>query len=192
MRTLVARISAGDRFAESELVRLFSGRIRSLLRFRVANPDEAQDLFQDVILSAIENLRKGQLREPDRLPAYLATIARNVSSDWVRQKMRTRALEQDELDASQAISLAAGPEAASMDREQQLQMDLAMSELDATDRRILTLTLVESEKPGRIATLLGLDPALVRQRKCRAIQKIADLMRANPHAKAGAKGPSIQ
>ena len=61
------------------------------------------------------------------------------------------------------------------DREQAVHR--ALGELDAMARRILLMTLMDGEKPGRIAELLGMNAIVVRQRKCRAIQRVGDFIR---------------
>ncbi len=47
-----------------------------------------------------------------------------------------------------------------------------METLEAADRAILIMALVESRRPGDIAERLGLSPELVRQRKSQAVMKI--------------------
>ena len=67
--------------------------------------------------------------------------------------------------------------AAAMDplaeQEEQTLAARAISTLDPVDRSILQLTLVEGLKPGLIAQQLRLSPDVVRQRKVRAIRKVA-------------------
>ena len=50
-------------------------------------------------------------------------------------------------------------------------MRRALATLDATDRKILLLTLVEGLKPGEIGARLGLTSEIVRARKSRALKK---------------------
>jgi len=82
------RISAGDLAAESELVHLFSQRIFALLCARTRDPEASRDLLQDVLIAVLMALRKGQLREPDKLPAFVLSIARNMAQAYLRDRSR--------------------------------------------------------------------------------------------------------
>src|ERR1700677_785101 len=75
---LVAAIAAGDRESESIFAARYMPKVRTLLIVRSRNPELARDLQQDVMIEALCALRKGQLRDAERLPAFVAGIARNV------------------------------------------------------------------------------------------------------------------
>jgi RNA polymerase sigma factor (sigma-70 family) len=61
--------------------------------------------------------------------------------------------------------------------ERQAMVRDALSRLEAVDREILLRTLAGDEKPGSIAEAMGMSAELVRQRKSRAIKKVAELVR---------------
>ena len=179
--SLAARIQSGDRSAEVDLVRWFGGRILALLIARTRDPDAAQDLFQEVMLAALSSLRTGQLREPEKLAAYLQGTARNVANGYIRGRMLRR-FKDDPI----PIDLAAATEsdaAEGVEREEMVRR--ALGDLDQIDRDILTRTLVDGSKPGEIASLLGLSSEAVRQRKSRAVKKVADYIRNASQTKAG-------
>src|SRR6185295_6957445 len=78
---LVNRIARCDRAAEAELMERFAPGLMVLLRRRLRSPArraEAEDLLQETLQIALRALRAGQLRDPLRLVAYLAGIARRV------------------------------------------------------------------------------------------------------------------
>jgi RNA polymerase sigma factor (sigma-70 family) len=170
-RGLAERISSGDPAAEAELVHLFSQRILALLCARTRDPEASRDLLQDVLIAALTALRKGQLREPDKLPAFVLSIARNVAQAYIRD--RSRELHDQLLE--EEIASRAGPDLLEI-AERQALVRRALERLDQTDREILLRTLTEGEKPGVIAQALGLSPEVVRQRKSRAIKKVADFV----------------
>jgi RNA polymerase sigma factor (sigma-70 family) len=71
---LVRAAQRGDRGATERIVACYASLVWSVVRsFRLHDAD-AQDAVQNTWLSVIEHL--GALREPDRLPGWLATIAR--------------------------------------------------------------------------------------------------------------------
>ncbi|MDQ3213333.1 MAG: hypothetical protein M3Q85_11715, partial [Acidobacteriota bacterium] len=94
--TLADRIRAGDPAAEDELVRSFSQRlfVMALVRTREA----ARDLRQDVLIAALDALRKGQLRERDKLEAFVYGTARNVINNHLRARAQEPASESGALD----------------------------------------------------------------------------------------------
>jgi len=70
---LVRRIVAGDPGAEAELVRRFSRALSFLLRRLTRDATEAEDLYQETFRLVIEKVRRGELREPERLPGFVSS-----------------------------------------------------------------------------------------------------------------------
>jgi RNA polymerase sigma-70 factor (ECF subfamily) len=73
---LVALIQQGHAQAESEMVKRFARGVQIMLA-RKCNPDVAEDVAQETWRVTIEKVRNGDLRQPDRLPAFIHQIARN-------------------------------------------------------------------------------------------------------------------
>jgi RNA polymerase sigma factor (sigma-70 family) len=167
--TLAERIRARDPSAEEELVRLFSGRIALMARLRTRDAEAARDVTQDVLLAVFRALRSGQLREAERLTAFVYGIARNLINNHLRT--RNRLPPEDALDDDlAAASLPDGLE----DSERGALVRRALAVLDSTDRRILLLTLIDGLKPAEIGARLGLSSEAVRTRKSRALKKTAE------------------
>jgi RNA polymerase sigma factor (sigma-70 family) len=172
---LVAAIASGDPESESAFVKRYLPKVRTLLIVRSRNPELAQDLQQDVMIEALCALRKGQLRDAERLPAFVAGIARNVLNSHFRDQSRIPVHE--EL-PPEIVDMPREHPSDSEESEQRRQMaQRAIASLNDVDRSILQMTLVEDLKPGRIAERLGLDPDLVRQRKLRATRRVVEFMR---------------
>ncbi|HEV7517338.1 MAG TPA: hypothetical protein VGR07_13635 [Thermoanaerobaculia bacterium] len=68
---LVRRIAAGDRRAEQEMVELYGEGLAFLLRRWTRDRDAADDLYQETLRLALEKIRRGEVRDPDRLPGFL-------------------------------------------------------------------------------------------------------------------------
>ncbi|HTF94504.1 MAG TPA: sigma-70 family RNA polymerase sigma factor [Cellvibrio sp.] len=73
---LVARIRNGDRLAEQQLIEHYR-RGLSLVIHRQTTADIAKDVLQETWRVAIENIRNGALREPEKLASYLVQVGRN-------------------------------------------------------------------------------------------------------------------
>ena len=166
-RTLAEGVHSHQPSAEAELVRLFADRVMFLALARTRDPEAARDLKQDVMLVVVRALRNGQLREAERLGAFVYGIARNLINNYLRSRSRAR---EDPIDA--AFDLASTPDAVDTDRRDLVRRVLGT--LESTDRRILLLTLVEGLKPGEIAARLGLTAEVVRTRKSRALKKTTE------------------
>jgi RNA polymerase sigma factor (sigma-70 family) len=173
--SIVAAIAAGSGEAESLFVARYMPRVRTLLIVRSRNPELAQDLQQDVMIEALCALRKGQLREAGRLPAFVAGIARNLLNNHYRGQSRTPIHE--ELPPEIADFSRENPLDSEFSQQNQQIAQRAIASLDKIDRSILQMTLVDNLKPGVIAERLQLNPDVVRQRKLRATRRVMKFVR---------------
>ena len=87
---LVERIRSGDAAAEARLVEVFSRPVLMLLERHTSGRPEAEDLYQDTFRLAIDKLRRGELREPERLAGFLVALARNLAIEYYRGLARRR------------------------------------------------------------------------------------------------------
>lgn len=170
---LVGAILSGDRDAEQAFAQRFMRPVKAMLMARSRNPDVVPDLLQDVMIEVICALRRGQLREPAKLPAFVAAVARNVLNNHFRGSARQpESLElPDDLPDLSTISNKFE------DRERETRAMAAISNLEPLDKMILQMTLVDGLKPGVIAERLRLNPDVVRQRKLRATRRVIDFVR---------------
>src|SRR5947199_3158757 len=90
---LVARIQAGDRAAEAELVARFSHGLLLMLRRLVQNPALADDLHQETLSLVLEKIRRAEVREPEKLAGFIRSTARNLFIADRRKEARYRALD---------------------------------------------------------------------------------------------------
>jgi RNA polymerase sigma-70 factor, ECF subfamily len=169
---LSERIRQGDGPAEEEFVRLFTQRIFVMIVTRTRNPETARDLTQETLVAVLLALRDGQVQQTDRLAGFIYGTARNILNNHFRACSRQPQgipLDPEHLIAKSAVEIDAADRTGLVRR--------AMERLDAVDRMILHLTLVEGAKPGEIAQNLGLSSEVVRKRKSRAIKKIAETIK---------------
>ena len=165
--TLVDRIRRGEPAAEEELVRAFSNRVMFLVLARTRDREAAADLTQEILLAVVLALRNSQVREAERLAAFVYGTARNLINNYLRS--RSRQPRQDSIDAALEVPSGCDPVE---DQERVALVHRAVGALEKTDRQILMLTLGEGLKPGEIAARLGMTSEVVRTRKSRALKKI--------------------
>jgi RNA polymerase sigma factor (sigma-70 family) len=164
------RIRDGDPSAEDELVRQFSDRVRMFVSMRTRDRELAHDLGQEIMMNVLTALRRGQLRDSERLAAFVFGTARNVVNNHFRtgrderfdplppEIASTAADQADEFEAAQRQSLVLR----------------ALARVSRDDRVVLLLTLVDGLKPGEIAFQLGLTAEVVRARKSRALKRVVE------------------
>jgi RNA polymerase sigma factor (sigma-70 family) len=178
---LAQAVAQGDRDAERVFVDIYLPRLRAMLVARTRNADLAADLLQDVILEAICALRRGQLREPSKLTAFVLGIARNL----LNSHFRAAARQPDSLELPDDLpDLGAAAEKLE-DHERESAALHAIAGLEHIDRTILQMTLVDGLKPGVIAQKLLLKPEVVRQRKLRATRRLIDSVRSRSQSSPG-------
>jgi RNA polymerase sigma-70 factor (ECF subfamily) len=75
---LVRRIMTGDRRAEEEFVQRFSRGVILMLRRKGARLSDIDDLYQDTFRIALQKIRQGEVREPEKISAFVCSLVRNL------------------------------------------------------------------------------------------------------------------
>ena len=160
---LVRAAAAGDRAAFGELYVRYARLVHGILLARVP-PEEADDLVQDVFLSAMRQLRG--LRTIAAFRGWLAAIARNRAMDYFRRSRPQVPLDEN------------------MDRESQAR-DGGLDALEVLDlirrlpeayREPMILRLVEGMTGPEIARQTGLTGDSVRVNLCRGMKMLRGLL----------------
>lgn len=144
---LVERVRAGDEEAFNELYRRFAPMVHGIIVSRVGR-DNADDVLQDVFISAFRNLKS--LKDAENIGAWLAALARNRSTDLHR---KTR----PQCELSENIERSTGP-----DTLRAGEILTAIRSLPEAYRETLILRLVEGMTGPEIARQTGLTPDSVR------------------------------
>jgi RNA polymerase sigma-70 factor (ECF subfamily) len=92
---LVQRIRSSDPGAEEELVARFGEGLSFLLRRWTRDHAAAEDLYQVTFRLALEKIRAGEVRDPDRLAGYLRSLAKNLSIHHYRRGAVQEVREED-------------------------------------------------------------------------------------------------
>jgi RNA polymerase sigma-70 factor (ECF subfamily) len=97
----VQRITTGDADAEAEMVHRYKNGIAIIIGRIVHNESATEDLSQETFRIALEKIRGGDVREPERLSGFICGVARNVAIEYVRRMQR--ATNQEEIDNAEQI-----------------------------------------------------------------------------------------
>jgi RNA polymerase sigma factor (sigma-70 family) len=174
---LVSAVRRGEDCAFEELFSRYRGRIRSYASGILSDADRAEDVTQEVFISALRRLRSTE--RPIAFKPWIYQIARNACIDELR---RTRRILEVSLDQERERSdgewglLSRDPEPeVAIESKQQLE-DLrrafrAMSELH---NRILVLRELEGLSYREIGAQLGMPRPVVESTLFRARRRLAE------------------
>jgi RNA polymerase sigma-70 factor, ECF subfamily len=98
---LVSRIRAGDRQAEAELVERYSRGVMIIIRREVRDTVDVEDLHQEGFRIVLEKIRRGDVREPERLSGFVCGVARNLVIDYFRRAAR----QENNAEIEEAVSI---------------------------------------------------------------------------------------
>ena len=159
---LVRAAAGGDRAAFGQLYSKYAPMVHGILLARIPHA-EAEDLVQDVFVSALEKLRL--LRNAEAFRGWLCAIARNRAMDYFRGSRLLAPL--DEKTARQRET-GGGQEA--------IEVLEAIRSLPEAYRETLILRLVEGMTGPEIARQTGLTPESVRVNLCRGFKMLRELL----------------
>src|SRR5215467_9302968 len=160
---LIRAAAEGDRGAFGELYSRYARMVHGILLARVPAGD-AEDLVQDVFMSAMKQLRV--LRTAAAFRGWLGAIARNRAIDYFREaRHRTQLDEQTE-----RVQGTGGGNG-----EAFVILDLIRT-LPEAYRETLILRLVEGMTGPEIAARTGLTPESVRVNLCRGMKMLRELL----------------
>ena len=152
----------GDRAAFGELYVRYARMVHAILLVRVP-PGDAEDLVQDVFMSAMRQLRA--LRTASAFRGWLGAIARNRAIDYHRESRDRISLE----DAAPGDL----PPADDASQDSFLVMG-AIRALPEAYRETLIMRLVEGMTGPEIAERTGLTPESVRVNLCRGMKMLRE------------------
>jgi RNA polymerase sigma-70 factor (ECF subfamily) len=173
---LVRRILAGDRGAEDELVDRYANGVRFAIAQSARDPFALEDLYQDTFYLVLQKIRRGEVREPERLSGFILNLARNLMIDYFRRTSKKHARE-EEADTTVLRS----PEPSQLDRLlQEQQKTLARRVLASMpserDRTVLFRFYLADDDKDRICEDLGLSSTHFNQVLCRARERFKKLL----------------
>jgi RNA polymerase sigma-70 factor, ECF subfamily len=159
-RLLVLRSQTGDEGALTELILLYSPRLRYYLRKMLPrhcdnDSDQAEDLLQETWEGALRSL--GSLRDAAAFPAWIYRIARDRA--WLvlrRERLVLPLLPEAELPAT--------AEEPDFTAEDAAAVHAALAEIPAEQREVLVLRFIEGLSYEEIATITAAPLGTVRSR----------------------------
>lgn len=166
----VRRAQRGDETAFESLVQRHYRQIYRWALARTGDPDDADDVTQDVLVRLHRRLASFDARA--RFTTWLYQVTRRAAADLFRRRARrerlTRKLEHE-------TALHEGREEAADRADEKQAIDLVkvfLGELSHMQREVFDLVDLQGFKPSEVSRMLGLEPVTIRSHLFRARKAI--------------------
>lgn len=172
---------AADESWLDQLWRLYRPNVRRFLGRLVSDPNVIDELTQQTFVEAW----CARSHRPDRPLPWLYAVARNLAYDHFRDRERGQAMWRklcaDPLVDDGGIGFS------------ELNRDVATAwlMLRETDRQILQLSVIDGLSDDEIADVMRIRPGNVRQRRCRARDRLRDLLSEMDGRRISSRQPRV-
>jgi RNA polymerase sigma-70 factor, ECF subfamily len=172
---LVTAIRSGDDAAGNELYKIFEGGIRFYLCRQLGSQD-LDDRVHDTFVMVLQQIRRGDLREPERLMGFVRTITRRAVAGYIKQRVEVR-----RRDVSVEYSLpivdarTETPEQLAIAKQQRELAVTTLEGMNARYREILTRFYLHEQRAEEICAEMGLTDTQFRLCKSRAKAQFSEL-----------------
>ncbi len=173
-QNLVERIHKGEESGMEELYRLFGRGIRYYL-CRQLGHQELDDKVHDTFVIVVQAIRRGELREPERLMGFVRTVVRRQVAAYIDEAVHSR---RDELNLDLGVRVADrrnNPEQSAAFRQKVDLMLEVLRNLAERDREILTRFYLDEQSQETICREMVLTETQFRLLKSRAKARFGEI-----------------
>jgi RNA polymerase sigma-70 factor (ECF subfamily) len=156
----------GDREAFEMIIRTQSRALFAIAYAILQNREEAEDVVQDALVKAWKTRRR--IRDPEKFPAWLATIARHRAHDLLRRR-RSVLFSHETIETNEPERT----DTAAIDQ----QLHSALATLPELHRAALTLRYLEEMDYRAIENMLGVSNGALRGILGRALASMRKQLR---------------
>ena len=171
---VVEKIQRGDDAGMEELYRVFEHGIRFYF-CRQLGIQELDDKVHDTFLIVVQAIRRGDLREPERLMGFVRTVVRRQVAACIDHIIQSRRDEQELEVGGRVADGRRNPEQSAAFQEKVEFMRGILSELCPKDRDILTRFYLHEESQEQICEEMKLTDTQFRLLKSRAKARFGGL-----------------
>lgn len=168
-QALVRRFKAGDEGAFNELVRRYQGRVYGLACRMVRNPEDAEDISQEVFVKAYQALRR--FREDSAVYTWLYRIASNLCINYLRRKKLRESLSYETI-AGWLAGRGAGPDREMARGAVGTAVEEAVAKLPPRQRTVFILRQYEGLSHDEIAAALKRSVGAVKANYFHAVKRL--------------------
>jgi RNA polymerase sigma factor (sigma-70 family) len=173
---LVESIQRGERGGMEELYRVFSRGVRFYL-CRQLGPQDLDDKVHDTFVIVVQAIRKGELREPERLMGFVRTVLIRQLGLAISGLIRTRERSIQLDSARHLTAVDSSPEEHALSLQKVALMKQALKQLNDREYEMLTRFYLREQSPEQIQDEMRLTATQFNLLKSRAKAKLTDLVR---------------
>ena len=174
-KTVVEQIRAGQPPGEEDLYRTLATGARLFLQRRLGTQD-VEDLVHDLFVIVVETIRRGDLREPERLMGFVRTVLHRQMSLGISRMIHKR---ENSINLESAAVLTAAeptPEQRAVAHQKSAVMRQVLRKMKTREREVLTRFYFREESPERIRMQMGLTETQFNLLKSRAKARLTELV----------------
>jgi RNA polymerase sigma factor (sigma-70 family) len=171
---LVARIQSEDTRALEDLYRIFARGIKYQI-CRQLGPQDLEDKVHDCFLIVVQAIRRGEVREPDRLMGFVRTVVRRQIAAYIDNVIQARKQITDLETGRIVADFGRNPESSILDREEEELAYRVLKGISRRDREILIRFYLREEPQEEICRKMNLTETQFRLLKSRAKARFGEL-----------------
>lgn len=154
--------SPGEKDKIEEIYHQYKKLIKYLALTKLQNEELAEEVVHEVMLAVIDNIKKLQNRETEKIKSFIYVATRNICIDILRKELRRKVENIDDLPLH--IKGSGDPQES---LNEKIVID-CVAEMPPVYRDILELTAYYGLTSKESAKVLGISPAAARKRLERA------------------------
>lgn len=175
---LVRRSQKGDRMAFDAIITICAGRIHRMVYFRVRSAMDAEDITQEVFITAWQKI--SGLKDPEKFSSWLYRIAVNRSLDHSRKRkffdlfrfgQKSAGMNENEEELEVPDTTTPSPLERVMEGEFKSLLEGFSASLSRMEREVFTLRFMDQLGLREIAETLQKDESTVKTHLYRALAK---------------------
>lgn len=166
---VIARCLQGDRYAQSQLYKLYSKAMFNVCYRMTNNFDDAEDVLQEAFISAFKNLQS--YKGDAAFGAWLKRIVINKAINFIRKKQVEFAEMQDNIADEESAPVEYSSAMMDIDR-----IKRAMTHLPHGYRLVFSLYLIEGYDHSEIAQILGITESTSKSQFNRSKKKLKEIL----------------
>ena len=174
-RNVVDLIQRGDPAGEETLYRTLLRGARKFLQRRLGTQD-VDDRVHDVFLIVAGAIRRGDVRHPEHLMAFVRTVLYRQLNLAIGEVIRCRNSSGDLSETAQLTAAELTPEQRAIARQKVTIMEEMLREMSDRDFEVLSRFYLREQPPKQICTEMGLTQIQFQLLKSRAKARLADRM----------------
>jgi RNA polymerase sigma factor (sigma-70 family) len=171
---LVQKIKLDDQSGMEDLYRVFSRGVRFYL-CRQLGPQDLEDKVHDTFLIVVQAVRRGELREPERLMGFVRTVVRRQVAGHIDQAVHSRRQQVGLESGTAVVDLTRDPEETAIRQQHEEIARTVLNSISKRDREILTRFYLLEQSQDQICTQMNLTETQFRLLKSRAKARFGEL-----------------